>query len=435
MEVSELKSMLDTLWVLVAGFLVFFMNAGFALVESGLCRAKNTVNILAKNFMAFSLAVIGFWSVGYALMFGEGGALVGGEGFFLAGIGDEASGLPLYAFFFFQLCFAVTAATIVSGAVAERIKIHAFMIFAVVLTAGIYPVVGHWAWGGGWLSELGFADFAGSTVVHSVGGWAALVGAAMLGPRIGRYDSKGRARPIPGHNMTLVTLGGLILWLGWFGFNAGSELAANGPVIAHVSTTTALAAAFGTAAAAIWSWLRIGKPDLTLIVNGMLGGLVGVTAGCRFVEPYSAAIIGTICGLVVIEAVVLFDRVKVDDPVGATSVHLVCGVLGTLLTGVFGSQALGMANQGLIYGGGLGQLWIQLQGVLAVGAFVGASSVVVWWLIDRTVGIRVSEEDEMIGLDLSEHGMEAYPVVNDHPAFASSQPASRRPLGEPLASA
>lgn len=404
------KLMLDTLWVLVAAFLVFFMNAGFALVESGLCRAKNTVNILAKNFIVFGLAVIGFWSLGYALMFGSGGALVGTSGFFLVGLDAEASGLPLYAFFFFQLCFAVTAATIVSGAVAERIKIQAFICFAVVLTAGIYPLIGHWTWGGGWLGERGFADFAGSTVVHSVGGWAALIGAAMLGPRLGKYGADGRVKPIPGHNMAMVTLGGLVLWLGWFGFNAGSELAANGPVIAHVATTTAIAAAFGTVAATAWAWWRSGKPDLTLIVNGMLGGLVGVTAGCRFVEPYAAAAIGVLCGVLVIEAVTAFDRARIDDPVGAISVHLVCGVTGTLVTGVFGKQALGMARDGLLYGGGFEQLWVQVQGVAATGAFVAPAAAIVWWVIDLTMGMRVSEDEELLGLDLAEMGMEAYPA-------------------------
>jgi Amt family ammonium transporter len=423
------KMIVDTIWVLLAAFLVFFMNAGFALVESGLCRSKNTVNILAKNFIVFGLAVIGYWTLGYALMFGEGSAFVGMEGFFLTGLSSEAFGLPIYAFFFFQLCFAVTAATIVSGAVAERIKIQSFMVFAVGLTALVYPIVGHWVWGGGWLGEKGFADFAGSTVVHSVGGWAALIGAILLGPRLGKYSRSGKVRPIPGHNMSLVTLGGLVLWLGWFGFNAGSELAADPVAIARIVTATAIAAAFGTVAGTAWTWFRSGKPDLSLIVNGMLGGLVGVTAGCRFVELYSAAAIGVICGVIVIEAVRFFDRVRVDDPVGAVSVHLVCGVAGTLLTGVFGSQALGMANEGLIYGGGFTQLWVQAQGVLAVGAFVAGSSFVLWRLVDLAMGLRVSEEEELVGLDLSEMGMEAYPTPRDH----ISMPAAARVEESPAA--
>ncbi len=411
------QMMIDTIWVLLAAFLVFFMNAGFALVESGLCRSKNTVNILAKNFIVFGLAVIGFWTLGYALMFGEGGSFIGSEGFFLHGLESTAFGLPLFAFFFFQLCFAVTAATIVSGAVAERIKLQSFMVFALGLTAVIYPTVGHWVWGGGWLGELGFADFAGSTVVHSVGGWAALIGAILLGPRLGRYGRDGKVRPIPGHNMSLVTLGGLILWLGWFGFNAGSELSANPQAISRIVTATAIAAAFGTVSATAWSWFRSGKPDLSLIVNGTLAGLVGVTAACRFVELYSAAAIGLICGLLVIEAVRFFDKIRVDDPVGAISVHLVCGITGTLLTGVFGSKELGMARDGLIYGGGLSQLWVQTQGVLAVGLFVCSSTYVLWRLVDRMMGLRVSEEEELVGLDLSEMGMEAYPEPRESMGF------------------
>ena len=406
---AELAVTLNTIWVLIAGFLVFFMNAGFALVESGLCRSKNTVNLLAKNFIVFGLAVVGFWSVGYALMFGGDSAFIGTEGFFLAGIGTEASGLPLYAFFFFQLCFAVTAATIVSGAVAERIKIHAFMLFALVLTAVIYPVVGHWVWSaGGFLAKRGFADFAGSTVVHSVGGWAALVGAILLGPRLGKYDRNGKPIPIPGHNMALVTLGGFVLWLGWFGFNAGSELAANPAVIARVCLTTALAAALGTVVSTGWAWVRLGKPDLSLIVNGMLAGLVGITAGCRFVEPYSAVVIGSICGVVVIEAIMIFDRLRIDDPVGATSVHLVCGVLGTLLTGVLGKESLGMARDGLVYGGGFTQLGVQLLGIAMVGVFVTLASTLCWLGIRQVFGLRVTEEEEILGLDLAEMGMEAY---------------------------
>ncbi len=408
------KMIIDTVWVLLAAFLVFFMNAGFALVESGLCRSKNTVNILAKNFIVFGLAVIGYWTLGYALMFGEGNGVIGMEGFALAGLGSTASGLPLLAFFFFQLCFAVTAATIVSGAVAERIKLSSFMAFALGLTALIYPLVGHWVWGGGWLGELGFADFAGSTVVHSVGGWAALSGAFLLGPRLGKYTKSGKVRPIPGHNMTLVTLGGLVLWLGWFGFNAGSELAADPVAISRIVTATALAAAFGTVSATAWSWFRSGKPDLSLIVNGTLAGLVGVTASCRFIELYSAAAIGLVCGLLVIESVRFFDKLRVDDPVGAISVHLVCGIAGTLFTGVFGREALGMAQEGLLYGGGFSQLWVQVQGVAAIGAFVSLSSYALWRLLDATIGLRVSEEEELIGLDLSEMGMEAYPMPRDN---------------------
>lgn len=419
----DAPTMVNTLWVLVAAFLVFFMNAGFALVESGLCRAKNTVNILAKNFIVFGLALIGYWTLGYGLMFGAGSSFAGSEGFLLRGLEPTTAGLPLFAFFFFQLCFAVTAATIVSGAVAERIKIQSFMVFSVILTAGIYPVVGHWAWGGGWLSEKGFADFAGSTVVHSVGGWAALVGAFLLGPRLGKYGKDGKVRPIPGHNMALVTLGGLILWLGWFGFNGGSELAVNAWV-AHVSVTTAMSAAFGTVAATAWAWLRVGKPDLSLIVNGMLGGLVGVTAGCRFVEIEGAAAIGVLCGILVIEAVMFFDRRRIDDPVGAISVHLVCGVFGTLLTGVFGTAANGMANDGLAYGGGLTQLGIQVQGVLATGGFVVATSLAVWLVIKATMGLRVTEEEEMIGLDISEMGMEAYPSAPERDAHAAIHTAA-----------
>tara|TARA_R110002073_G_scaffold336537_1_gene534839 strand:- start:817 stop:2124 length:1308 start_codon:yes stop_codon:yes gene_type:complete len=409
----ETKYIVDTIWVLLAAFLVFFMNAGFALVESGLCRAKNTVNILAKNFIVFGLTVIGFWTLGYALMFGEGSAWMGTEGFLLAGLDKRAFGLPLYAFFFFQLCFAVTAATIVSGAVAERIKLQSFMLFAVVLTAIIYPIVGHWVWGGGWLGAKGFADFAGSTVVHSVGGWAALVGAMLLGPRLGKFGKSGRVRPIPGHNMSLVTLGGLILWLGWFGFNAGSELAADPEAIARIATATAISAAFGTVAATAWAWKRCGTPDLSLIINGMLGGLVGVTASCRFIDLPAAAAIGVVCGILVIEAVQFFDRRQIDDPVGAISVHLVCGITGTLATGLVGKKSLGMARDGLFYGGGGDQLLVQLQGVGAIALFVAGASFAVWIAIDKTLGLRVSEEEEMIGLDISEMGMEAYPVARD----------------------
>lgn len=399
--------MINTLWVIVAGVLVFFMNAGFALVESGLCRAKNTVNILAKNFVVFSVAAVGYWSAGYALMFGAGNDVLGTSGYFLHGLSmDAGNGLHLHAMFFFQLCFAATAATIVSGAVAERIKILAFILFSIVITTVIYPVVGHWVWGGGWLAKRGFVDFAGSTAVHSVGGWAALVGALVLGPRIGKYDRGGRARPIPGHSMALVTLGGLILWLGWFGFNGGTQLAVDA-ALPRIITATALAGSFGTVVATAWSWLRVGKPDLSLIINGMLGGLVAVTAGCNVVPLWAAAVTGSLAGVLVIESVMFFDRIRIDDPVGAVSVHLVCGVAGTLLTGVF------MDGKGLIATGSFAQLGVQLVGVGATAVFVVAVSATVWLFMKATMGIRVTPEAEMAGLDISEHGMEAYPAVRE----------------------
>ncbi len=416
------SQLINTLWVLIAAFMVFFMNAGFALVESGLCRSKNTVNILTKNFIVFGFAVVGFWTLGYGLMFGDGSAFVGLDGFLLQGLplytGDAGDGLPRLAHFFFQLCFAVTAATIVSGAVAERIKISSFIIFSIVLTSVVYPIVGHWAWGGGFLSERGFSDFAGSTVVHSVGGWAALVGAWMLGPRVGKYINPGSnrrvAKPIPGHNMALVTLGGLFLWFGWFGFNGGSELAVNAAV-AHISATTALAASFGTVAATLWVWLRMGKPDVTFIINGMLGGLVGVTAGCNVVPLWAAAIIGAVAGVLVIESVLFMERRGIDDPVGAISVHLVCGVFGTLMVGFFSSANLphmepGGQSAGLLLGGGPALLLEQCIGIACVGAFVGGASLFFWFVIKQTIGIRVSKQEERTGLDISEHGMEAYPA-------------------------
>ena len=428
MDPTQLSIWVNTLWVLVAAVLVFFMNTGFAMLESGLCRSKNTVNILSKNVVVFGLGMIGFWSVGYAIMFGAGNSVSGSEGWFLSGLAATKNDLPLLAFFLFQLCFAVTAATIVSGAVAERIKLQSFMAFSVVLTAVIYPLVGHWTWGGGWLTEKGFADFAGSTVVHSVGGWAALVGAMLLGPRLGKYDKKGNTRPIPGHSMPLVAVGGLILWMGWFGFNGGSELAVNANV-AHIITATALAGAFGTVAATLYAWLRVGKPDLTLSINGMLGGLVGITAGCAHVELYSAAIIGVGSGLLVIESVLFFDRRRIDDPVGAISVHLVCGAVGTILVGVFGKASLGVANDGLLYGGGFQQLAVQVQGVIVVGAFVTIASLLTWLAVKAVMGLRVTEEEEMAGLDTSEMGMTAYPELPDSNTRAPQPTPATAPTG------
>ena len=312
---------MDTLWVMIAGFLVFFMNAGFALVESGFCRSKNTVNILAKNFIVFAIACLTFWATGFALMFGDGTAFIGLKGFFLSGADNSPlldsagyqgvygaiawTGVPLDAKFFFQLVFAATAATIVSGAVAERIKFQAYILFAAVLVAVMYPITGHWIWGGGWLSDImgtNFADFAGSTVVHSVGGWAALAGVILLGPRLGKYRKDGSVSPIPGHSIALATLGGLILWLGWFGFNPGSTMAADPGAIAHISVTTAMAAAAGVAAATAYAWARLGTPDLSMIINGSLAGLVAITAPCDGVSITGSVIIGLIAGVLVVEA-------------------------------------------------------------------------------------------------------------------------------------
>jgi Amt family ammonium transporter len=413
----ETKVIVDTLWVLITAMLVFFMNAGFALVESGLCRAKNAVNILAKNFIVFAASSIAFWAVGFGIMFGNGNDVMGMTGWLTMGADNSPAtgdayqgafsalnwtGVPLYAKFFFQLVFAGTAATIVSGAVAERIKFHSFVVFSFILVAFIYAIGGHWAWGGGWLSKMGFADFAGSTVVHSIGGWAALAGVIVLGPRMGKYLPDGTIRPIPGHNMTSATLGCLILWLGWFGFNPGSTMAADPSAIALIALNTNMAAAAGCLSATVAAWLALGKPDLSMILNGTLAGLVAITAGCNAVSVGSSIIIGLIAGVLVVYAVLFFDRVKIDDPVGALSVHLVNGMFGTLAVGLFATDG------GLFTGGGFAKTLNQLIGIGAIGAAVFVLSVIVWLLIKMTMGIRVTAEEELEGLDLGEHGMEAY---------------------------
>ncbi|HWP43195.1 MAG TPA: ammonium transporter [Blastocatellia bacterium] len=416
---AETKVILDTLWVVVTACLVFFMNAGFAMLETGLCQAKNAVNILAKNFIVFAISSIAFWVVGFGLMFGDGNGLIGMSGWFLQGAdnspatGDAYSGIfsalswtgvPLEAKFFFQLVFAGTAATIVSGAVAERIKFTSFIAFSFILVAVIYPTGGHWAWGGGWLQQMGFSDFAGSTVVHSIGGWAALTGAIILGPRIGKYAPDGRIRPIPGHNMSLATLGALILWLGWFGFNPGSTMAADAGAITKVALNTNLAAAAGCLAATATSWLVMKKPDLSMILNGTLAGLVAITAPCSSVGMGSSFIIGLLAGILVVFAVIFFDRkAKVDDPVGAISVHLVNGVWGTLAVGLFATDG------GLFFGGGFDKTLAQLTGIVAIGALASGGSALAWLLLRYTLGIRVTAEEEFEGLDTGEHGMEAYP--------------------------
>ncbi|HAO93158.1 MAG: ammonia permease [Deltaproteobacteria bacterium GWB2_55_19] len=425
--ISINKVALDTVWVLVAAFLVFWMNAGFALVESGLCRAKNTINILAKNFVVFAIASIAFYIIGWGLMFGDGNSFFGIEGLFMLHGADNSpatgaayqgvyssmnwTGVPLYAKFFFQLVFAGTAATIVSGAVAERIKFMSFIVFSFIIVGFIYPVVGHWIWGGGWLAKLGMFDFAGSTVVHSVGGWAALAGVMVLGPRLGKFGKTGKVNPIPGHNMSMATLGALILWLGWFGFNPGSTMAADAGAIARVALTTNMAAAAATLTATATAWLLIGKPDLSMILNGTLAGLVAVTAPCAFISVESSLIIGLIAGVLVVVAVMFFDKVKLDDPVGALSVHLVNGVFGTLALGLFAEDRFmpGTTGDGLFFGSS--KLFVsQLAAVVGVGVFTFVVSIIAWYVIKAVIGLRVSEEEEMIGLDIGEHGAEAYHI-------------------------
>ncbi|MBD1897544.1 ammonium transporter [Coleofasciculus sp. FACHB-129] len=427
---AELKVALDTLWVAIAAFLVFFMNAGFCMLETGFCRQKNAVNVLAKNLIVFALATVAFWAIGFGLMFGDGNPFIGLSGWFLSGADNSPAtndayqgvfgslkwaGVPLAAKFLFQLVFAGTAATIVSGAVAERIKFVDFLIFSLLLVGIAYPLTGHWVWGGGWLQTRGFWDFAGCTVVHSVGGWAALMGAAFLGPRLGKYQD-GQSVAFPGHNLSIATLGTLILWLGWFGFNPGSTMAADPNAITHIALTTNMGGAAGGIAATITAWLYLGKPDLSMIINGILAGLVSVTASCAFISIGSSLIIGLVGGVLVVFAVTLFDKIKIDDPVGATSVHLVCGIWGTLAVGLFAAgpgvyswygEGLG-PTKGLLLGGGLGQLITQLIGIVTVGGITVLLSTIFWLALKATLGIRVTPEEEFEGLDIGEHGMEAY---------------------------
>jgi Amt family ammonium transporter len=431
-QMGDMKVAADTMWVLITAMLVFFMNLGFACVESGFCRAKNCVNILSKNFIVFAVTSLFFWILGFGLMFGDGTGFVGQQGMWMLGGGDSSpavgdaysgdykaiswTGVPLLAKFFFQLVFAGTAATIVSGAVAERIKYLSFIVFSALMAIVIYPVVGHWIWGGGWLSsKWGFLDFAGSTQVHSIGGWAALVGVLMLGPRLGKYQPDGSIKPIVGHNMTAATIGCFVLWLGWFGFNPGSTMAASPGAIAHICVTTNMAAAAATLTATATCWFLLGKPDIGMTLNGCLAGLVAITAPCAYVSVVSSVIIGAIAGVLVVSGVLMFDRLKVDDPVGATSVHLINGVFGTLCVGLFGEATImkdiaGVTDpkSGLFFGGGTSQLVAQLVGVGATAAYVVVASGICWGVLKATLGIRVSPEEEREGLDVGEHSNEAY---------------------------
>lgn len=406
---------LDTFWVLFAAILVFFMQAGFGLVEAGMVRAKNAANILMKNLMDFSLGSIAFFAVGYALMWGDGNWFVGTEGWFLFGVKSPVDGLPLYVFWFFQAAFVGAAATIVAGGVAERMKFAAYLLYTIAITSLIYPVVGHWVWGGGWLSKLEFYDFAGSTVVHAVGGVAALVGSIMLGPRIGKFGKDGNPRLIGGHSLPLAALGVFILWFGWYGFNAGSTLSLGDPnAVSLIVINTTLAAASGATLAMLVAWVKFGKPDVSIAFNGVLAGLVGITASCNIVTPLAAIAIGAIAGIIVVLGLLLLDRLRIDDPVGAISVHGLCGIWGTLAVGLLGLKSLGAPSDGLLVGGGIHMLGVQALGVTTSLAFVAVTMWVVFKLIDLTIGLRVPRDAELRGLDVREHGMESYSGFQIH---------------------
>ncbi len=407
--VELLDQGLNTVWVLIAAFLVFFMQAGFGMVEAGFIRAKNACNILTKNFLDFCMASLGFFLIGYGLMFGDGNAFIGTKGWCLTGLEPTVSGLPLYAFWLFQAAFCGAAATIVAGGMAERMKFPAYLIYSFIISAIIYPIIGHWIWGGGWLANMGFADFAGSTVVHTVGGVAALMGTAIMKPREGKYDAEGKPNVLAGHSIPLASLGVFILWFGWFGFNAGSTLSVgDGTAIGRVAMNTNLAAAAGGILAMLTVWKRFGKPDLSMAMNGALAGLVAITAPCAYVSPWAALAIGAVAGFVVVRGVELLDRFRIDDPVGAVPVHGMCGILGTLSVGIFGQASLGLKYEGLIYGGNPTQLGIQALGSLSAVVFVVVCMGAVFKLIDATIGLRVSRDEELRGLDIGEHGMEAY---------------------------
>jgi Amt family ammonium transporter len=402
---ESVQTNLNFVWTLLAAFLVFIMQAGFAMVETGFTRAKNAVNIMMKNTMDFAVGAIAYWAVGFGLMFGitETGWF-GTTDFFLAGATGDGGPWNL-AFWMFQVVFAATAATIISGAVAERTKFSAYVVYSLVVSLVIYPMFGKWAWGGlfhgaegkGWLEAMGFIDFAGSSVVHSVGGWLSLAGAIVVGPRIGKYDAEGRVRAIPGHSFPLAFLGLFLLWFGWYGFNPGSTTAGT-PQTAGIAVTTTLAGAAGAITAMLYTWLRYRKPDAGMVVNGALAGLVAITAGCANVTPASAVMIGAVGGVLVVLSVLFFDRIKVDDPVGAISVHGVNGAWGTLAAGLFNASGLSWSQVG-----------VQLIGIGTAFVFAFGSGLVLFKLIDLVIGMRVAPEEEVAGLDLLEHGASAYP--------------------------
>jgi Amt family ammonium transporter len=415
----------DTIWVVVAAVLVMLMQAGFAMLECGFSRAKNAGHTAMKNLLVFAVASLAFWAVGFGICFGTGNALIGMSGWFLDVAADKInevfaslsfSSVPLGAKYLFQVVFCAVSLAIVWGGMAERTKLIVYLVFGAIFSALIYPVVGHWIWGGGWLSGLGMQDFAGSTVVHLQGASAALAGAILLGPRIGKYTKDGKPNAILGHNMPLVILGTIILWFGWFGFNPGSTLSALSPepgYFAYVALTTNLAAAAGVLAGLLIAWWVIGNPDMTMAANGALAALVAITASCAFVDPWAAVVIGAGAGTIAVLGVLIIERLKIDDPVGAVSVHGMAGIWGTLANGLFATpervKLLAVGQPGLFYGGGLHQLFVQAVGVAAAFAYVFVASLIVFTALKLTIGLRVSAEDEIEGLDMSEHGILGYP--------------------------
>lgn len=428
--IEQVQTHANYVWTMVAAFLVFFMQAGFAMVETGFTRAKNAANIMMKNMMDFCIGSLCFWAVGFGVMFGVSSGWFGTTGFFFSDFGKDQDPW-VFAFWLFQVVFAGTAATICSGAMAERTKFSGYLIYAVVVSALIYPVFGSWAWGGlykggGWLEKLGFIDFAGSTVVHSIGAWVALAGTMVLGPRLGKYSREGRALPIPGHSLTMAALGVFILWFGWFGFNPGSTTTAD-TSIARIAVNTNLAAAAGAVLAMLVTWLKFGNPDVGLSLNGALAGLVAITAPCNNVSPSSAVILGAVAGILVVYSVLFFERLRIDDPVGAVSVHGVCGVWGTLAAAIFNETGFSAA----VFG-------VQVLGVIIAFVWAFGLGYIVFKIVAVTVGLRVSEEEEIEGLDLSEHRTEAYPefalVVRSGVQGEHGQRPTRNPSANPMQS-
>lgn len=419
---DAVQNNLNFVWTLVAAFLVFLMQAGFAMVETGLTRAKNATNIMMKNMMDFCIGSLAFWAVGFGLMFGATNGLFGTSDFFFSGAtGDDQAWN--YAFWMFQVVFCATAATIISGAVAERTKFSAYLVYSVFVSAIIYPVFGSWAWGSlyhgsGWLEGLGFIDFAGSTVVHSVGGWLGLAGAIVVGPRLGKYSAQGKSKAIPGHNIPLAALGVFLLWFGWYGFNPGSTTTGD-TSIASIAVTTTLAAAAGSVSSMLYTWAKFGKSDVGMTLNGALAGLVGITAGCANVSPLSAVIIGIVAGILVVVSVLTLDKMKIDDPVGAVSAHGVCGAWGTLAAGIFDQGGFSLAVVG-----------VQLIGIVTCFVWAFGAGMILFKAIDAVIGMRVSRDEELAGLDFSEHGANSYPdfhTVSDIADYPSdSTPSGKK---------